>query len=154
MNRTAAKVSVAILLGWSISGCQVEGPRASGQSGQGDAPLEATLQTDRGSYRPGMPIRLQLTNTTPREVGYNLCMSRLERYDGDTSWVRVQQLGEYCTQELRTLKPRESASFVFRTEPAARAGEYRIVTDVHDLQVGTVVTLPSSRFRLARERPY
>jgi hypothetical protein len=152
MNRASMRSALLLLLCLALAGCQLEGPRAGSGVGQGDVPLEATLQTDRASYRPGMPVTVRLTNTTPRQVGYNLCMSRLERHGGGTSWVRVQRLGEYCTQELRTLRPRESATYVFRTESGARTGEYRIVTEVHDLKVGTVVTLASNRFRLSRER--
>lgn len=122
--RSSAKLAMLL----AFAGCQQTGGYDHG-SDHGRAPYPHAMQmisTGARAYRVGTPVSIRLTNTTDRAVGYNLCRAKLERsHDGD--WQEIMpSLGEICTAELRSLRPGQSATFVFRTPPRARGGDYRV----------------------------
>jgi hypothetical protein len=131
-----------------MTACQVDGDTHGLYGARSSAPLDASIRTDRQEYPAGSAITVRLVNTTARSVGYNLCTSQLERNDEEVGWTRVRQAEEACTQELRTLRPRQSTVFTFKIAPHIKPGEYRVASDVRDLQAGTAVTLVSAPFKV------
>ena len=76
----------------------------------------------------GSSVALILFNGTARPVGYNLCMSALERWQSG-SWQTVPEDG-VCTAELRTLQPGDQARHPKTLPATLSAGDYRYVTRV------------------------
>ena len=77
---------------------------------------------------PGATVTLLLINRSPHLVGYNLCGSSLERYDG-ASWRGVPVTG-VCTRELRIASPGQTVSYTIRLPAALPAGKYRFSTGI------------------------
>ncbi|MHA7630174.1 immunoglobulin-like domain-containing protein [Corallococcus sp. M7] len=93
--------------------------------------LEVSLFTDTTEYRPGDTVQLELRNEGTREVGYNLCMVRVERRE-DTGWLHTPHLGETeaCQAYQDTLKGGDQAQGTLKLPAELAAGEYRVVHDV------------------------
>ena len=133
----------------AASGCHQAG--MTGPLGPGSDP-PSLIATDRAAYTAGSDITFRLTNRTAVGVGYNLCRARLERRDGEGDWRPVMySLGEVCTAELRTLRPGQSASYAFKTEPKLRPGHYRISTDLEDLQGRSRFVAVSNVFTMSHD---
>lgn len=98
---------------------------------------------------PGGAVTLVLFNDTAAEIGFNLCMSALERREG-SSWVAAPQQGA-CTRELRIAAPGRDARYQ-RVLPAALAsGEYRFRTSVESpLMQARMQPLASESFAVRR----
>lgn len=77
---------------------------------------------------PGATVTLVLRNGSPRQLGYNLCMSGLEQRQGN-GWRPVVGTA-VCTAELRLLTPGQEARFQRRLPPTLATGEYRFGTRV------------------------
>ena len=150
MHDRAMRAIVSLLAVIAMSGCEYGGGTA-GPLRQGFEP-PTLIATERPTYSAGRDVSFRLTNRTGTAVGYNLCRSRLERLDGDGGWRPIMaSLGEVCTAELRTLRPGQSVTYAFKTEPKFRPGDYRIATDLEDLQGRTRFTAVSNVFPLTRD---
>lgn len=92
-----------------------------------DPAVEVT--TDRAAYAPGDTVRVTMRNVSGESLGYNLCVSKLDRRSAD-AWATVDVFpgpGGACTMELRHLPAGESVQ-TRRVIPAAtEAGTYRLV---------------------------
>jgi hypothetical protein len=139
---------LSVILSMVISaGCQLTAP--SPASDVADARTlsaeEAVLRTDKDSYAAGEPLRLVLNNTGTDPQGGNLCMSTLQRRDGQ-QWVDVPNPSdEACTAELLVAFPGAQLSHDFRLRPTLPAGEYRFRTMVENTttnQTGAVFSNP------------
>ncbi|CAM3441138.1 hypothetical protein G4177_32195 [Corallococcus sp. ZKHCc1 1396] len=97
--------------------------------------VEVSLTTDAATYQPGDTVQLLLQNEGLREVGYNLCVVRLELQE-DSGWSHTPHLGETeaCPLILHTLERRAQAQGTLRLPDTLRAGEYRVVHDVDTLR--------------------
>ena len=147
--RSSAKLAMLL----ALAGCQQTGGYDQ-EPYTGRAPYPHAMQmisTGARAYRVGTPVSIRLTNTTDRAVGYNLCRAKLERsHDGD--WQEIMpSLGEICTAELRNLRPGQSATFVFRTPPGARGGDYRVRAFLTDQRAAQSVEAVSNMFMLQRD---
>ena len=132
----------------AVSGCHHASVAASG--GGSGFPTEHLLSTDSPRYAAGTAVTVQLVNRTGRPIAYDLCGSRLERRDGEGEWRLVlDSLGEVCTAELRTLRPRQVAAFTFKPQPRSR-GEYRIRSYLEDLQARSRFEAVSNIFTIER----
>ncbi|WP_147439222.1 immunoglobulin-like domain-containing protein [Corallococcus sp. CA049B] len=94
--------------------------------------VEVSLSTDATAYQPRDTVRLELRNEGTREVGYNLCLVRLERRE-DTGWSHTPHLGENvaCLAIEYPLKAGARAHGSLTLPSELAAGEYRIVHDVN-----------------------
>jgi hypothetical protein len=89
------------------------------------------LRVDRADYGPGDPVVLTLVNGTGHDVGYNLCVTGLDRRTGGGGWEPAPvALVEACTMELRVLPPGETAEFRHTLPRGLAPGEYRMRTGV------------------------
>lgn len=79
-------------------------------------------------------VLLILQNGSTEPVGYNLCSSALQRWDG-VNWTNVET-DDVCTMELRSLPPGTDATFRKRLPANLAAGEYRYVASV-EIPMGT-----------------
>jgi hypothetical protein len=97
--------------------------------------VEVSLTTDAMQYQPGDTVQLVLQNQGIQEVGYNLCVVRIERRE-DSGWTYTPHLGEAeaCPLMLHTLRGGAQAHDTLRLPVELRAGEYRIVHDVDTLR--------------------
>lgn len=94
----------------------------------------------------GDSVELVLENRSSEPVGYNLCVSDLERSrDGD--WVPVPE-DRVCTLELRTLPPGEEDRFGLTLLQGLDPGEYRFSTRVERLETGERALLVGEVFRV------
>ncbi|RKH68962.1 hypothetical protein D7W81_11665 [Corallococcus aberystwythensis] len=119
--------------------------------------IEASLATDATEYQPGDTVQLVLQNEGTRELGYNLCVVRLERQE-DSGWTHTPHLGESeaCPLMLHTLDHGKQAQGTLRLPTELRAGEYRIVHEVDTLRTdsqGRTVHEPvtSNPFRVSED---
>lgn len=105
------------------------------------APMQTTPPPD--DTRPGVRlhaertsngVRLTLDNGEREPIGYNLCISRLQRQSAG-GWTDVET-GEVCTMHMATLNPGADATFAKLLPGNLPAGEYRYVTGVES-PVGT-----------------
>jgi hypothetical protein len=78
--------------------------------------------------KSGQNVMLTLRNEFGGPVGYNLCMSGLQRRASGT-WEAVQT-GDMCTMEIRTLDTGNSATFEKTLPDGLAAGEYRYTNSV------------------------
>jgi hypothetical protein len=156
MHSSRALLSLIALM--AAAGCQQSGSSAGGAApdiaydpnSPGGRIVESLLVTDAASYVSGGPAAVRITNRTGRSVGYNLCRSRLERRGDDDVWRQTMgSLAEACTAELRTLRPGQSATYSFRIATTSRPGQYRISTDLEDLQARLRFIAVSNTFSLA-----
>lgn len=113
------------------------------QTGAGGISLSAQPQ----ALAAGETITLTLRNDSPGDVGYNLCSSTLEQRVGE-GWQPVAT-DRVCTMELRTLAPGQVATYPMELPAAATAGEYRYVTAVELMEMGTRGGVQSEVFRIA-----
>jgi hypothetical protein len=141
---TRSRLLVSALLAPTLlaaGGCSL--PPAAG----GD-PAGAELRVDRDPIAPGARFTLSLTNRTPDQVGYNLCVAALDRRVGDDWQPSPHALAEVCTMELRLLEPGAAATFQHTMPAAAPAGEYRIRTAVEAPLGEAQVGVATSAFRV------
>lgn len=89
----------------------------------------------------GKSVQLTLRNQSTQPIGYNLCLSALERLDG-ASWVNVAA-DTVCTMQLNTLQPAGTATFDHRLPPGLPRGQYRYVTNVENPLGTSQVRIPS-----------
>lgn len=85
---------------------------------------------------------LALENGSADRVGYNLCVSTLERRSGER-WEQVVP-PPICTMDLRTLAPGERATFPRKIDESLPPGDYRFVTKVEWPVGGSMKTLMSN----------
>ena len=78
--------------------------------------------------RAGSSVTLVLHNATGGQVGYNLCMSRLEQLQAG-GWRAIPEDG-VCTAHLAILGPGREARFERRLPSGLPAGDYRFSTRV------------------------
>ncbi len=123
-----------------------EAPRAPAQPAQ----AQRLLYTERQTYSADEEVRLILQNQARHEIGYNLCMSALERRVGE-EWQAVEaQPQEVCPAILRLLAPDQSTYYMFRLDRDLPAGEYRFRTQIENLQTGERQAFFSNPFMLTR----
>lgn len=91
-------------------------------------------------------IRLSLDNGTTQPVGYNLCLSELQRSDA-SGWTRVET-GDVCTMQLMTLNPGHDATFERNLPMNLPAGDYRFVTGVERPLGSAQVRVATGSFRV------
>lgn len=116
---------------------------ASGlQTGAGGISLSLQPQ----AVAAGETITLTLRNDSSADVGYNLCSSTLEQRVGD-AWQPVAT-DRVCTMELRTLPPGQVTTYPMEIPAQAAAGEYRYVTAVELMEMGTRGGVQSDGFRI------
>lgn len=124
-------------------------PPADGADGANGGTAVAELRVDRASYRPGDPIRVTLVNRSDDSIGYNLCVTALDRRNGATWNDASLPLAEACTMELRTLAPGATADFDHTLPTGITAGDYRVRTAVEAPLGGSRVGVASGAFRIA-----
>lgn len=111
-------------------------------SGGGNGPLDPLdnngvtvitgihYQTDRTTYSRWDEIVSQLLNATDHDIGYNLCLARLERRVGG-GWVEVRRTPErVCTMPLYILRPGQSTTYREPASVVPAPGTYRLRTTV------------------------
>lgn len=113
-------------------------------SGTGDTSAPASDVRLIAERTSGDGVRLTLRNDSSSAVGYNLCVSALEWWDG-SAWTSAAP-SDICTMELRSLQPHASAAFD-KTLPAdLAAGRYRFVTSVESPMGSGMRNLASEAF--------
>ena len=103
-------------------------------------------------FGPGDTIRVDLSNNTEYELGYNLCSADLERWVA-RRWLVVQRLpeGGDCTNQLNILRPGESTFGGQLVYPFIDSGVYRFRDRVEWPLGDGRVEIISNAFRIARE---
>ena len=103
-------------------------------------------------FGPGDTIRVNLSNNTEYELGYNLCLVDLERRV-DGSWLVVQRFPQntFCTDQLSILQPGESAFGLQIVYPFLDSGIYRFRDQVEWPLSNGRVELISDGFSIAQE---
>ena len=117
-----------------------------------DAPPGLDLHVAGGPFGLGDTIRMNLSNNTDNELGYNLCVADLERAVARL-WVVVQRLPESgaCQLPLPILRPGESATGFQLVYPFIDSGTYRFRTWVEwPLGDSMVLWLISNTFSIVR----
>lgn len=104
-------------------------------------PTDVILTASRGD---GDLVTITLTNGSSELVGYNLCVSSLDRRVAG-SWASTGAPLWICTAELRGLRPGEEASFSAVYLTPMPAGEYRVITGV-ELENGRGASIASTSF--------
>jgi hypothetical protein len=136
------RVSIVVLLALGAS-CQkaavqadtaAAAPAPSGPMQPSPAPTmpSATpkLVLDRATYSSRDDVKLTITNSTHRNLGYNACTRVIEREAG-AQWAPVPEPDRICTMELRLLARGETVTEVTDL-PALGAGRYRIALSFSD----------------------
>jgi hypothetical protein len=119
-DRTAVRLVVERIDGaWRITDY---GARDEDRTTQSVTGLQFTAE------RQGDGFLLTLENRSADRVGYNLCVSTLERRSGE-QWEEFLP-SPICTMELRSLGPGQRATFPRQIEESLPAGKYRFVTGV------------------------
>jgi hypothetical protein len=95
----------------------------------------------------GDSIVLTLANRSAQSVGYNLCVTAVERRNGDT-WQNVP-VDRVCTKELRTLDAGDQTTYTTTLPAGAAAGDYRFATSVQIPLSGEQQTVTSNVVRVA-----
>jgi hypothetical protein len=113
----------------------------------GPAMADVRLNLDPAPAAAGDSTSLVLSNESAQSVGYNLCVSQLEQWDGD-AWRPVPE-GRVCTMELRILDPGGTARFGLSLPPALAPGEYRYSTRLEMMDTGETDVVRSESFRVA-----
>ena len=92
----------------------------------------------------GETMTLTLRNGSARQIGYNLCTSRLETAGG-----RSVPSDRVCTMELRLLGPAQLASYRYELPQRLDAGRYRFTTgiDIPAENAGRVIASNSFEVR-------
>lgn len=95
-----------------------------------DPQPNVVYEAGRQAYTPQDSIETRLVNVSGAQVGYNLCVTTLEKRAG-TAWTRVERTPEHpCALILFPLAPGETAAY---SEPASALpgpGTYRLRTRV------------------------
>ena len=90
---------------------------------------DVIFTTERGTYAASDTIVARLANRTHHTIGFNLCMTGLQRLSMGV-WSYVDRGEQVCTVQIDTRLPGGEASY---REPASRlpgAGTYRLRTSV------------------------
>jgi len=97
----------------------------------------------------GDTVTLVLTNGTAREIGYNLCVGQLERWDGN-GWRGVRKMPENsaCILPLYTLTPGDSAQYLQPVYDFIEGGSYRFRDTIEWLGDGGRAEVISNGFRV------
>jgi len=92
---------------------------------------EAVLKTDQETYAPGSSVKLMLRNDSLQVLGYNLCMSSLQRDEGGT-WTVVPPPGRrICNAAQYNIWPGVMSDESLHALPGTLPeGTYRYVTNV------------------------
>jgi uncharacterized protein YfaS (alpha-2-macroglobulin family) len=144
----AARILILMVL--ALASCQSVGPDSEASIETTISNTGLVLETDRGSYAAGERIRLILNNRGAGAIGSNLCMSALERRDGQ-QWVVVPPpADETCTGDLPVAFPGGQLSYEFRLRPEMAAGEYRFRSRVEDAATGMDRDVVSNSFQVRR----
>jgi hypothetical protein len=100
-------------------------------------------------FGTGDTITLVLTNGTAREIGYNLCLSLLERWDGK-GWRSVRETPENseCILPLYVLRPGDSAQYRQPVYAFIEGGTYRFRDSIEWLGDGSRAEVISNGFRV------
>ena len=104
-------------------------------------------------FGPGDTIRVNLSNNTEYELGYNLCLADLERRV-DGSWLVVQRYPQdtACITPLYILRPGESTFGLQIVYPFLDSGVYRLRDQVEwPLSGEGRVEVISNGFSIAQE---
>ncbi len=115
-------------------------------------PLGMEFQVADTLFGPGDTIRVNLSNNTEYELGYNLCFADLERRV-DGSWLVVQRYpqGTACITPLYILPPGESTFGLQIVYPFLDSGVYRLRDQVEwPIREGRVDVI-SNGFSIAQE---
>ncbi len=125
---------------------------AACNSGALDAPPGLDLHVAGGPFGPGDTIRMNLSNNTDNELGYNLCVADLERAVARL-WVVVQRLPESgaCILLLVILPPGESATGFQLVYPFIDSGVYRFRARVEWPLGDGQVEVVSNTFSIVQE---
>jgi hypothetical protein len=85
----------------------------------------------------------------PRWIGYNLCTSDLERWNG-SKWERVRKMPENsaCTQQLDLLPPGGSDEFRQSVYDFIKQGTYRFRDEMEWMDSGAEFRVISNGFRV------
>ncbi|HEX6367290.1 MAG TPA: hypothetical protein VF006_00075 [Longimicrobium sp.] len=95
-----------------------------------DPEPNVVYQADRQAYTPQDSIVTSLVNTSDAEVGYNLCLTALEKRTSG-GWTRVARNPEQpCILPLYILRPGESATYREAASRLPGPGIYRLRTAV------------------------
>lgn len=130
-----------ILLGGML--LLMTGCAAGLQNGTGGVSLSVEPETTEA----GATITMILRNDSPAAVGYNLCSSTLEqRLDG--AWQPVMT-DRVCTLELRTLAAGQVTTYPMELPADLGGGEYRFITAVEFMEMGTRGGVQSGTFRIS-----
>jgi hypothetical protein len=106
----------------------------------------ASLEVRPEQVSPGGSVTLVLRNLSTEGLGYNLCVSALERRDNG-AWEPVPS-DRVCTMELRMLAPDQEAEYRLQIPDTAAAGTYRYSTPVEWMDRGVGETISSDSFRV------
>ena len=149
MRMRASFVAIVGLV--TMSGCEQPGPvLGGGPSGPKSIEEVEMLRTDRANYERAGPITLRFTNRLNVAFGYNLCLSRLERRNGDGDWVGARSsLTDGCIAEQRTLRPGQSVTYSFKIE--GQAGTFRVANDLGQMGGISRVVAISNPFTVTRQ---
>jgi hypothetical protein len=107
-----------------------------------------TLDVRPERVAPGDSLRLVLRNGSTEALGYNLCLSALERRVDDTR--QTVPSDRVCTMELRILAPNQAAEYATEVPDTLSAGEYRYTTEVEWMEHGVRNPISSHPFRVER----
>ena len=89
------------------------------------------LETDADAYEAGEPVELILRNYGAVAVGYNLCLSSLERQEGtDFQRVEVMPSDAACPADMKGLLLGQKATFRFNETAELSEGSYRFSTRI------------------------
>ncbi|MHB1194835.1 MAG: hypothetical protein ACYC6F_17550 [Longimicrobiales bacterium] len=102
-------------------------------------------------YSRGDTVTLMLTNSTDRQLGYNLCVGDLELWDGK-EWHRVRKMPENseCIVPLYLLTPGDSARYLQPVFDFIEMGIYRFRDSIEWFDDGGRVEIISNGFRVTR----
>lgn len=147
--KRSAFIVLTVALALTIAACEHAGPLPNPDTG-GITRIPDMLVTNATRYESGSVMTIRLTNRTARAVGYNLCRSAIE-LENEGDWRPTQPaLAEACTAEIRTLRAGQSVAHTFRIVQRRR-GQYRISTDLEDLQTRARYKVVSNPFTLTRD---
>ena len=118
-----------VLAVFSLSGCNLL------DAGEGDG---LAFTTEAESYEPGDRVTLNLENDSGQRVGYNLCLSSLQRRTAN-AWTRPEAADgdinndgtrEACTMQMNTMDSGEEVSYDKGLPIDLAEGAYRFQNSV------------------------
>ena len=142
MALRAVVIAVVATMGCAGSGILEALPEANTPEGIGFAVRDT-------QFGAGDTATLVLTNGTARNIGYNLCVSHLERWDGK-GWRTVGKMPENsaCILPLYTLAPGDSAQYRQPIYDFIETGTYRFRDSIEWLGGGGRAEVISNGFRV------